>query len=104
MSNHDGYRRFEGRVAIVTGSSREPSISRSTAARLAAEGASVVVNARTEGPLRDAEAALRPAGLEVVAVPGAAEDERTHVDGGNHLAGGGWSPTADGLRPAGTRS
>ena len=35
-------RRFSGRVAIVTGSTADPSIGRSSAFRLAREGASVV--------------------------------------------------------------
>ena len=91
MNNRNGCRRFVERVAIVTGASREPSIGRSTAARLAAEGASVVVNARTEGPLRDAEAVpradLTPLGVRV-----------------NAVAPGLTRTTADGLRPAGSRS
>lgn len=70
-------RRFEGKVAIVTGSSLDPSIGRSTATRLAAEGASVVVNGRSEGPLLAAERDLRAAGLEVSAVAGSLEDEAT---------------------------
>ena len=44
--------RFAGKVAIVTGASHDPSIGRSTALRLAREGASVVINARSEEPLR----------------------------------------------------
>src|ERR687891_337439 len=48
-------RRFEGKVAIVTGSSHDPSIGRSTATRLAREGASVVINGRSDEPLRATE-------------------------------------------------
>ena len=69
--------RFAGKVAIVTGSSFDPSIGRSTATRLAAEGASVVVNGRSEEPLLAAERDLRAAGHEVTAVAGSLEDEGT---------------------------
>lgn len=68
--------RFENRVFIVTGSSREPSIGRATAARLGAEGASLVINAREESPLREAEAALRAQGVDVVALAGSADDDQ----------------------------
>jgi NAD(P)-dependent dehydrogenase (short-subunit alcohol dehydrogenase family) len=71
------HERFAGKVAIVTGASQEPSIGRASATRLAREGASVVINARTEGPLRATEQELRDAGLEVVAVPGSMKDEGT---------------------------
>jgi 3-oxoacyl-[acyl-carrier protein] reductase len=71
------HERFAGKVAIVTGASQEPSIGRACATRLAREGASVVINARSEAPLRQTEKALRDAGLEVVAVPGSTEDEET---------------------------
>jgi 3-oxoacyl-[acyl-carrier protein] reductase len=70
-------RRFAGRVAIVTGSSLDPSIGRSTATRLAREGAAVVINGRSEEPLAAAERDLRAAGLEVAAVPGSLEDDDT---------------------------
>ncbi len=66
--------RFKGRVAIVTGASTNPGIGTASARRLALEGASVVINARTEGRLRDSEQALRAEGLDVVAVAGSAED------------------------------
>jgi NAD(P)-dependent dehydrogenase (short-subunit alcohol dehydrogenase family) len=75
MGAADG--RFGGRVAIVSGSSRDPSIGLSTATRLAREGASVIINGRSEGPLRAAEAELRGAGLEVAAVAGSLEDDAT---------------------------
>jgi NAD(P)-dependent dehydrogenase (short-subunit alcohol dehydrogenase family) len=38
--------RFAGRVAVITGSSADPSIGRACAARLGGEGASVVINGR----------------------------------------------------------
>jgi NAD(P)-dependent dehydrogenase (short-subunit alcohol dehydrogenase family) len=66
-------RRFEGKVAIVTGASTDPGIGTASARRLALEGASVVINARSEPRLRATEPALRDQGLDVVACPGAAE-------------------------------
>jgi len=70
-------RRFEGKVAIVTGSSHDPSIGRSTATRLASEGASVIINGRSDEPLRATERDLRAAGFEVTAIGGSMEDEET---------------------------
>jgi 3-oxoacyl-[acyl-carrier protein] reductase len=67
--------RFSGKVAVVTGSSAAPSIGRSTARRLAREGASVVINGRSRDRLRATEKELRGEGLDVVAVEGAAEDD-----------------------------
>ena len=66
--------RFEGKVAIVTGASTDPGIGTACARRLAAEGASVVINAR--GPERLGETArrLRDEGLRVVGVAGPAGD------------------------------
>jgi 3-oxoacyl-[acyl-carrier protein] reductase len=69
--------RFRGKVAIVTGSSRDPSIGRSTATRLAREGAAVIINGRAEDDLLAAERELRDAGLEVAAVAGSLQDEGT---------------------------
>jgi len=69
--------RFRGRVAIVTGSSRDPSIGRSTARRLAREGASVVINGRSDELLRSAERKLRDEGLEVAGVAGSLQDDAT---------------------------
>lgn len=69
--------RFEGKVAIVTGASLDPSIGRATAERLAREGASVVINGRNEDPLRETERAFRAAGLAVTAVVGSAGEKET---------------------------
>lgn len=59
-------RRFEGRVAIVTGSSR--GIGLATAERLAAEGAAVVCNARHRGAVEEVAAGIRERGGTAVAV------------------------------------
>jgi NAD(P)-dependent dehydrogenase (short-subunit alcohol dehydrogenase family) len=64
-------------VAVVTGSSADPSIGRACATQLAREGASVVINGRSEEPLRAAQKALREEGLDVIAVAGSAEDPET---------------------------
>lgn len=68
-------RRFAGKVAIVTGSSANPSIGRSTARRLALEGASVVINGRSADQLAVTEKELLSEGLSVAAVEGSAEDD-----------------------------
>ncbi len=68
-------RRFEGRVAIVTGASTDPGIGTASARRLALEGASVVINARGGERLRATERRLQSEGLDVVAVPGSAGAE-----------------------------
>src|ERR1700753_1117529 len=68
-------RRFEGRVAIVTGSTADPSIGRSSALRLAREGGSVVVHGRHAARVRATEAALRAEGLSVVGVTGSMDTE-----------------------------
>ncbi len=70
-----GVQRFAGRVAVVTGSTADPSIGRSCALRLAREGASVVVNGRDEDRVAAAEAALRTEGLDVVGVIGSMDTE-----------------------------
>jgi NAD(P)-dependent dehydrogenase (short-subunit alcohol dehydrogenase family) len=67
--------RFTGQVAIVTGSSADPSIGRSCAFRLAREGASVAINGRDEGRVASTEAALRAEGFAVVGVAGSMDSE-----------------------------
>ena len=67
--------RFSGQVAIVTGSTAEPSIGRSCALRLGREGASVVINGRNEDRVASAEAALRAEGLDVIGVVGSMDTE-----------------------------
>jgi NAD(P)-dependent dehydrogenase (short-subunit alcohol dehydrogenase family) len=68
-------RRFEGKVAIVTGASTDPGIGTASARRLALEGASVVINARSEARLNATARALQDQGLDVVACPGDAGDQ-----------------------------
>jgi NAD(P)-dependent dehydrogenase (short-subunit alcohol dehydrogenase family) len=67
--------RFSGRVAIVTGSTADPSIGRSCALRLAREGASVVVNGRDKDRVATSEATFRSEGLAVVGVVGSMDTE-----------------------------
>ena len=75
MGEAEGRGRFEGRVALVTGASYDPSIGRATATALAREGARVVINGRKAEPLAEAESVLRDEGLAVRALRGDAEDE-----------------------------
>ncbi len=70
-----GVPRFNGRVAVVTGSTADPSIGRSCAIRLAREGASVVVNGRDKDRVASTEAALRSEGLDVVGFCGSMDTE-----------------------------
>jgi NAD(P)-dependent dehydrogenase (short-subunit alcohol dehydrogenase family) len=77
MDDHTIGRRFTGKVAVVAGASTDPGIGTASARRLAAEGASVVINARDEVRLRATEQRLRSEGLEVVAVAGSAGAEGT---------------------------
>lgn len=71
----EGLLRFSGRVAIVTGSTADPSIGRSCALRLAREGASVVINGRDESRVAATEEAFRSEGLDVVGVAGSMDTE-----------------------------
>lgn len=64
-----------GRVAVVTASSK--GLGRASAAALAAEGASVVLNARSGDALEEAARALRDAGADVLAVAGDISDPAT---------------------------
>ena len=70
-----GVQRFSGQVAIVTGSTADPSIGRSCALRLAREGASVVINGRDEGRVTSTEAAFRSEGFDVLGVVGSMDTE-----------------------------
>jgi len=70
-----GTARFSGRVAIVTGSTAEPSIGRSCAFRLAREGAAVVVNGRDADRVASTEAALRAEGHDALGVVGSMDTE-----------------------------
>ena len=67
--------RFSGQVAIVTGSTAEPSIGRSCAFRLAREGASVVINGRNADRVAATEAALRREGFAAAGVAGSMDTE-----------------------------
>lgn len=67
--------RFGGKVAVVTGSTADPSIGRSCALRLAREGARVVINGRDPSRLSSAESAMREEGLEVTGVSGSSATE-----------------------------
>src|SRR5204863_482463 len=75
MSESVAGKRFEGTVAVVTGSTYDPSIGRSCATRLAREGAAVVINGRTAEAVQLAEKEMRAEGLRVVGVAGSLEDE-----------------------------
>ena len=67
--------RFSGQVAIVTGSTADPSIGRACAFRLAREGASVVVNGRDDERVASTVAALRSEGHPVAGVAGSMDTE-----------------------------
>jgi NAD(P)-dependent dehydrogenase (short-subunit alcohol dehydrogenase family) len=62
-------------VAVVTGSSADPSIGRSCALRLARGGASVVINGRDAGRVASTEADMRAEGLSVIGVVGSMDAE-----------------------------
>jgi len=66
---------LRGRVAVVSASSR--GLGRASADALAAEGARLVLCARGEESLRAAEAELREAGADVLAVPADMSDPDT---------------------------
>ena len=75
MTSHTPLQRFTGKVAIVTGSTAEPSIGRSCAIRLAREGASVVINGRDQERLDSAVRAMGAEGFAVIGVAGPMETE-----------------------------
>lgn len=80
---------LDGRVAIVSGSGR--GIGREIAGKLAAEGASVVVNDLDEGPAEETVAAIEAAGGTATACPGnvtAAEFPQRFVDTALEAYGG----------------
>ncbi len=70
-----GSQRFSGQVAIVTGSTADPSIGRSCALRLAREGASVVINGRDQDRIAATEAAFHSEGFNVAGVVGSMDTE-----------------------------
>lgn len=67
--------RFAGRVAVVTGATKDPSIGRAIATRLASEGAAVVINGRSPDELERAVDALRKLGYQATGVAGSPEDD-----------------------------
>ena len=75
MASDGALQRFTGKVAIVTGSTAEPSIGRSCAIRLATEGASVVINGRDQERLHSAVRAMGAEGFDVIGVVGSMETE-----------------------------
>jgi NAD(P)-dependent dehydrogenase (short-subunit alcohol dehydrogenase family) len=77
VTDHSTNRRFEGKVAVVSGASLDPSIGRSIATMLGLEGARVVINARSEASLKDAEEGLAALGIEVRSVAGSMDDADT---------------------------
>ena len=77
MPDHFVPGRFSGHVAIVTGSSADPSIGRACAMRLGREGAAVVINGRDAERLGATAAALADLEVSVAAVGGSMEDDTT---------------------------
>jgi NAD(P)-dependent dehydrogenase (short-subunit alcohol dehydrogenase family) len=71
--------RFDGRVVIVTGASSNPGIGHACALRLAREGASLVINARTGDALEETADAARAQGAAVATVVGSMTDDAIHA-------------------------
>jgi NAD(P)-dependent dehydrogenase (short-subunit alcohol dehydrogenase family) len=67
MADPTAIRRLEGRVALITGASR--GIGAAVARRFAAEGAQVVLLARTQGALEEVDDEIRRAGGSATLVP-----------------------------------
>ncbi|WP_457585721.1 SDR family oxidoreductase [Ensifer canadensis] len=68
---------LQDKIVIVTGASS--GIGRAVATLFAAEGAKLVLNARTEAPLDAVVEAIRAEGGEAIAVSGDVADEDTHA-------------------------
>jgi NAD(P)-dependent dehydrogenase (short-subunit alcohol dehydrogenase family) len=69
---------FSGRVAIVTGAGR--GIGKSIAIKFAESGANVVLNGRSEAPLRETLEAIKQTGTSAAIVVGDVSDERVAKD------------------------
>ena len=81
MSDHNGHRgRLSGKVALVTGASR--GLGAAIAIGLAAEGAHLIIAARTVGGLEETDDSIRQVGSQATLVP---IDLRDH-DKIDHLA------------------
>ncbi|MEI2296560.1 SDR family oxidoreductase [Ensifer sp. MJa1] len=68
---------LQDKIAIVTGASS--GIGRAIAELFAAEGAKIVLNARSESPLKAVVEAIRAEGGEAIAVNGDVTEEQTHI-------------------------
>jgi NAD(P)-dependent dehydrogenase (short-subunit alcohol dehydrogenase family) len=68
---------FDGKVAVICGASLDPSIGRSIATKLGEGGAKLVINARGDAALKEAEEALRAHRFEVRSVAGSMGDDDT---------------------------
>ena len=71
----DRANRFAGQVAVITGSTADPSIGRSCAFRLAREGASVAINGRDADRVASTQTDMRAEGFDVVGVVGSMDNE-----------------------------